>query len=378
VFGNLLISPVFSGNIFAQSNTVLKDVFKNYFRIGAALNYFQYTEKDTLSVKIVKKQFNTITPENDLKWERIHPKPDSFNFAPADRYVEFGEKNDMFIIGHTLVWHAQTPQWVFQDTAVSKETGKKLPADRAALLQRMKNHISTVVGRYKGRIKGWDVVNEALNEDGTLRQSQWMKIIGDDFIEKAFEFAHEADPNAELYYNDYSLDNKPKRDGAVRLIKSLLSKGIKITGVGLQGHYKMDWPSAAQFDSTIKAFSALGIKVMITELDIDVLPQVTQNNTADISLKAKLKEKQNPYKDGLPDSVQNALAARYADLFAVLLKNSNSVSRVTFWGVTDKESWLNNWPVFGRTSYPLLFDRNGSPKAAFNAIIKEVVNKSSK
>ena len=363
----ILILPISLGSIIisspAKERPTLKDAFKNDFLVGVALNSFQFTGKDTLADAIVKEQFNSISPENALKWMSIHPKLDSYNFKDADRYVEFGEKNNMFIIGHTLVWHSQVPMWVFQD-----EKGNAV--DRETLLNRMHDHIQTVVGRYKGKIKGWDVVNEALNDDGTLRQTQWMKIIGEDYIEKAFQFAHEADPDAELYYNDYSLPNSSKRNGAIKLIKNLQSKGIKISGVGMQGHYKMDWPTAAQVDSTIKAFAELGIEVMITELDIDALPQATFNMGADVSQSVEAREKLNPYKDELPDSVQQLLAERYAGLFSVFVNNSKDVSRVTFWGVSDSNSWLNNWPVRGRTSYPLLFDRKGNPKPAYDAVIK--------
>ena len=364
------IIPVFVflitfSEIHTQEQPVLKDIFKNYFLIGAALNEAQVSGEDTLCAQIVKKHFNTITSENALKWEFIHPKPDMYNFEPADRFVEFGEKNNMVIMGHTLVWHAQTPRWVFEN-----ENGK--PVDRETLLNRMKDHIQTVVSHYKRRIKGWDVVNEALNEDGTLRQSPWMKIIGEDYLVKAFEYAHNADPDAELYYNDYSLENIPKRDGAIALIKKLQSQGIEIAGVGLQGHYKMDWPTAAQLDSTIKDFAALGVKVMITELDIDVLPY--KDISAEVTLKVEMKGKIDPYKGGLPDSAQAALADRYKDLFETLVKNKDNVKRVTFWGITDKNSWLNNWPVPGRSNYPLLFDRNGNPKPAFDAIIGIVKN----
>jgi len=334
-------------NTFPQVNPVLKDVFKDYFMIGAALNQAQSSGKDMFSVNLVKKHFNTVTPENILKWESVHPEPEKYNFEPADTFVDFGKKNNLFIVGHTLIWHNQTPKRVFED-----EQGN--PVDRETLLNRMRSHIHTVIGRYKGRINGWDVVNEALDEDGTLRQSQWLEIIGDDYLIKAFEFAHEADPDAELYYNDYSLENEPKIDG-----------------VGLQGHYKMDWPTTSQLDSTIKAFAALGIKIMITELDVDVLPYDWQNHGADITLNIELQEKLNPYKNGLPDSVQQSLAKRYASLFDVLTNNNETVSRVTFWGVSDKDSWLNNWPVRGRMNYPLLFDRNGEPKPAFEAVIKE-------
>jgi len=339
----------------------LKEAFKNDFMIGAALNRNQIFEKDTRGAEIVRTHFNSITPENILKWALVHPRPDTYDFAASDRFVEFGEKNGMFIVGHTLVWHNQTPQWVFED-----ERGK--PVDRETLLSRMREHIFTVVGRYKGRIKGWDVVNEALNQDGTMRQSSWFKIIGEDYLVKAFQFAHEADPNAELYYNDYDLELPAKRAGAVKLVKSLRAAGVTVSGVGLQNHNLMDWPSVADEDATIAAFSALGLKVHITELDVDVLPRTTRPG-ADYAVDIPVTPKLNPYVDRLPDTMQAALAKRYAELFKVYLKHGNSIERVTFWGVADGDSWLNNWPMKGRRNYPLLFDRLGQPKPALNAVI---------
>ena len=341
----------------------LKDVFKGSFLIGAAVNRAQSSEQDARGVALIRAHFNSITPEDILKWESVHPRSDRYEFEAADRYVAFGEKNHMFIVGHVLVWHNQTPAWVFQDD-------KGGAASRDVLLNRMRDHIHTVVGRYKGRINGWDVVNEALNEDGTMRQTQWMKIIGEDYVAKAFEFAREADPRAELFYNDYSLENEAKRHGAIALIKKLQAAGISVTAVGLQGHYKMDWPSMEQEEATISAFGALGVKVDVTELDIDVLPAASQNQGADITMNVELQARLNPYVKGLPDSVQQALAKRYADLFAIFLKHRDVIDRVTFWGVEDGDSWLNRWPVRGRTSYPLLFDRDGKPKPAFDAVIR--------
>ena len=346
-----------------QAPPTLKDAFKGSFLIGAALNPGEITESDAGDDTIVKRQFDSISPENVLKWEMVHPEPDRYDFDLPDKYVAFGEKNHMFVVGHTLVWHHQTPKWVFQDA-------KGNPVDRETLLKRMREHIQTVVGRYKGRVNGWDVVNEALNDDGTLRQTPWLTIIGEDYLAKAFEFAHEADPKAELYYNDYSLENEVKRNGAVELIRKLQAQGVPVTGVGLQGHYGIEWPPADQLDAAIASFAKVDVEVMITELDVDVLPPAMQYRGADISRSAELKPKLNPYANGLPDSVQQALAKRYADLFAVFLKHRGDLNRVTFWGVTDATSWLNNWPVRGRTSYPLLFDRDGRPKPAFYAVIK--------
>jgi endo-1,4-beta-xylanase len=347
----------------AVAQTSLKDAFHSDFLVGAAVNKAQFSGEDARGVNIVTTQFNSITPENVLKWESVHPKPDVYDFAGPDKYVEFGEKNHMFIIGHTLVWHNQTPKWVFED-----EKGN--PITRSALLKRLKDHINKVVGRYKGRIKGWDVVNEAINEDGTMRQSPWMKIIGDDYIELAFQFAHQADPKAELYYNDFNLENEPKRNGAIELIRKLKAKGVPVHAVGLQGHNNLDWPTTEQQDATITAFKQLGVKVNITELDITVLPSPNKQPTAEVTATSESKPDMNPYADGLPDSVQQKLTSRYADLFAVYVKHRDAIERVTFWGVTDGDSWRNDWPTRGRKDYPLLFDRNGAPKPAFQAVIR--------
>lgn len=363
----LSLVPIWAAALLTLNTSAqpaLKDAFKSKFLIGTALNDSQVTEKNAAQAALVKQQFNSITPVNVMKWGPIHPEAAKFNFEPADRFVEFGERNGTFTIGHTLVWHSQTPNWVFQNDMGG-------PADRAALLARMSNHIHTVVGRYKGRVKGWDVVNEALNDDGSLRQSPWLKIIGEDYLAKAFQFAQAADPKAELYYNDYSLESPAKRNGAVVLVKKLQAAGVKITGIGNQSHLSLTSPPINQVEETITAFARLGVKVMITELDVSVLPFVRGVTGADVGQKVAPDPKLNPYTNGLPASVQQALAKRYGELFGVYVKHADKISRVTFWGVTDSESWLNNFPIRGRTNYPLLFDREGKPKPAFDAVIRQ-------
>jgi len=346
----------------AQPVPALKDAYRGLFRIGAALNPAQFEERDPRGNPIIAAQFNTISPENALKWQSVHPSPDTYNFGPSDRYVAFGEKYQMFIVGHCLVWHSQVPRWVFEDS-------QSKPLTREALLDRMHEHIRTVVGRYKGRIAGWDVVNEALNDDGTMRQSPWYRIIGEDYLLKAFQFAYEADPNAELYYNDYSLENEAKRKGAVELLRKLKAAGAPITGIGLQGHVRIDRPDAKTESDTIEAFAALGIRVNISELDVEVLPRAT--DSADVSATAAGTAPLNPYPNGLPDDIQQKLAKRYAELFRVFVQHQAAIGRVTFWGVTDGDSWLNNFPTRGRANYPLLFDREGKPKPAFASVVKE-------
>jgi endo-1,4-beta-xylanase len=269
----------------------------------------------------------------------------------------------MFLVGHTLVWHQQTPAWVF----VGKDG---TPLDRDTLLSRMQGHIAQVVGRYRGRIHGWDVVNEALDEDGTLRKTPWLNAIGEDFIEKAFEFASAADPAAELYYNDYNLWKPAKREGALRILRRLRDRGLRIDGIGEQAHWGVDTPSLAEIDATLGGLAAAGTKVMLTELDIDVLPRDPDMWGADLSKKAKIKEATNIYPNGLPAEQQRQLAQRYADIFRLVLKHRPAVSRVTFWGVTDATSWLHNFPIPGRVNYPLLWDREGKPKPAFDAVVE--------
>lgn len=367
----LSLTPFLSAIVIGAECTeqpALKDVFMDDFYIGTALSYDQISGNEPNAIAIVEKHFNSITPENILKWEKVHPEPNKYDFEPVDRFVALGEKNKMFIVGHTLVWHNQTPDWVFQN-----ESGN--PIDRQALLKRMKDHIFTVVGRYKGRIGGWDVVNEAIGEDGQFRKNKWFEIIGEDYVAKAFEYARQADPNAQLYYNDYNMWKKGQREGVVRLIRDLQSKGIRVDGIGIQGHYGMDYPPLDELEASILAFSELGVKVMITEMDITILPDAWSHRGADITLNIELRERLNPYANGLPDSAQNELAARYAELFSLFHKHRDKISRVTFWGVHDGQSWRNNWPVKGRTDYPLLFDRQYKPKPAFDAVVKTAKGK---
>ncbi len=341
----------------------LKDAFGEAFYVGAALNYDQIMGWDQASLRIVKKQFSSITAENAMKWEHIHPAPGKYNFAPADSFVAFGERNNLFIVGHTLVWHNQTPEWVFKD-----QSGN--PVSRDTLLLRMQEHISAVVGRYKGRIQGWDVVNEAVEDNGQLRNTSWLKIIGEDYIQSAFEWAHEADPGAELYYNDFNMWKVSNRERVIQLVKSLQARGIRIDGIGMQGHWGLDYPLIDEIETSIIAYAALGVEVLITELEMDMLPRPDSYTGAEITRWAASHEDLDPYAQGLPDSMQNVIADRYAEFFRLFYKHRDKIGRVTLWGIHDGQSWRNNWPIPGRTAYPLLFDRNLHPNRSFEAVIK--------
>ncbi len=345
------------------SELTLKDAFKGKFHIGTALNAQQITGQDAASVQVVKTHFNAIVAENCMKSGLVQPREGQFNFDLPDQFVKFGEENNMLINGHTLIWHSQAPRWFFTDSL-----GRDV--SREVLIQRMKTHIHTVVGRYKGRVHTWDVVNEAILDDGTWRKSKFYQIIGKDFIKLAFQFAQEADPKAELYYNDYSMSMPKKRAGVVEMVKELQQQGVKIDGIGMQGHIGLDYPTLEDFENSILAFSGLGIKVMITELDLTVLPMPSGNIGAEVSANFEYDQKMNPYAKGLPDSVNQRFQQRYLDFFKLFLKHQDKISRVTLWGVSDKDSWRNGWPVRGRTDYPLLFDRENKPKAVVNAIIQ--------
>jgi endo-1,4-beta-xylanase len=338
----------------AHQDVALKDLMPKGMVIGVAINQRQFEGVDTAAVEIITKQFNQISPENVLKFQPTHPAGDRYAFDAADRYVQFGVDRHMQVVGHNLVWHSQTGAWVFQGA-----DGK--PADRDTLLARMRDHIRTVVGRYKGKIHGWDVVNEAIDEDGSMRKSPWQVGIGDDYIAKAFEFAHEADPDAELYYNDFNLEKPAKRAGVIKLVKDLRARKLRIDAIGNQAHWRLDTPAIDEIDKALVELHATGLKVVYTELDINLLPNTPRGADPAVA---------NPYANGLPEEVQQQLARRYADVFRVFLKHRDAVTRVTFWGLSDADSWLNR----GRMNYPLLWDRQRQPKPAFGAVVEALRN----
>lgn len=340
----------------------LKEAFKDKFYIGTALNAWQLMGSKPEELNIAKTQFNSIVAENVMKSGRIQAKEGEFNFELADKFVAFGEQNNMHIHGHTLIWHSQAPRWFFTDgdgNLVSKEV----------LTERMKTHIFTVVGRYKGRIDSWDVVNEAIEDDGSYRESKFYKILGEDFIKLAFKFAHQADPEAKLYYNDYSMAIPSKRNGVVNMVKKLRSEGIHIDGIGMQGHIGLNNPDLEEFDKSLEAYGKLG-KVMITELELSVLPSPWGDAGAELSDTYTYDDKMNPFPDGLPEDVEKQFTDRYVAFFKLFLKHKDHITRVALWGINDGNSWKNNWPVRGRTDYPLLFDRENNAKQVVEELIK--------
>lgn len=345
-------------------DTTLKEAYEDAFLVGVALKRHQMMDEDWVHRETALRHFNSVTAENEMKWDHLSEEPGVFDFRAADALVQMGEEHGLAVIGHTLVWHNQVPASVFVD-----EDGETV--SREVLMERMRRHIFTVVGRYRGKVHGWDVLNEALNEDGTLRQTQWLEIIGPEYIELAFRWAGEADPEAELYYNDYNLFRETKCRAAVDLALSLREKGLRIDAIGLQGHYMLGFPDLEDVERSLKMIGEAGFQAMVTELDISVLrfPDAEERG-ADITLNYELQEALNPYAEGLPETVSEELADRYEELFQLFLDHRETVSRVTLWGLTDADSWKNNWPMRGRTDYPLLFDRQGQPKEALRRVLE--------
>ncbi len=353
----------------------LKEAYNNAFLVGSALNEQIVSGSDSASRAIVLQQFNTITAENVMKAGPINPEPGVYNFEPADDFVAFGEENDMFIVGHTLVWHNQTPSWFFLD-----EEGN--PNTPEAQIERMRSHIETIAGRYAGRVHAWDVVNEVIDNDGSYRPTTWVRGVGsgDELVKNAFRFASQYAPDTELYYNDFNAWRPTKRDGIARLVRMLQQEGIRIDGVGIQGHWGLNYPKTEYIEAAIDTFASLGVKVMITELDVDVLPltregQIIGRVMSDPQFQLEeFKEFLDPYSAGPTAGLQQELAERYAELFRIFYGRRDKIDRVTLWGIHDGMSWKNGYPVPGRTNYPLLYDRDRNPKPALKAVLKVTQN----
>lgn len=317
--------------------------------------------QDPKFVALYLKHFNAITAHADMMPARLVDDDRVYDFERADAVAEFAAKNELTLYGHMLLWQHLSRDWLFKD-----RDGNPLP--RAQALANLKGYIDTVVGRYRGKVKSWDVVNEAISDEPGeyLRDIPARRAIGDDFIVKAFELAHAADPEAELYYNDYNIELPEKRAKTLRLLRELRAAGARIDAVGIQGHWMLSSKHAEPqvITDAIREFHAAGFKVMITELDVDVLPRTTSGANLE-----SVEEGPNPYVDGLPADVQRQLARRYEEIFDAILE-PGVVTMITFWGTHDGHSWLNNFPVKRRTNHPLLFDRAFEPKPAFHAVVE--------
>lgn len=329
----------------------LKGYYQNYFPIGVAVTAQNLQNKELAT--FILSQFNSLTPENAMKMAPIHPEENRYNWKDADSIVSFAQAHGLKVRGHNLCWHEQTPSWLFKDDQGNEVT-------KEVLLKRLKDHINTVVNRYKGKIYAWDVVNEAIDDDSTkfLRNSLWYKICGEDFIIKAFEYAHEADPNAVLFYNDYNTERPEKRERVYRLLKQLVDAKVPINAVGIQAHWSIYEPDQKDLVETIKKFSSLGLKIQITEMDISVYPW---------------EKNRRALRDGekgiFTPELDQKQADKYAMAFKIFRKYKNVITGVTFWNISDNNTWLDHYPVIGRKNFPLLFDPSLQPKKAYWSVV---------
>jgi endo-1,4-beta-xylanase len=323
----------------------LKDYYSAYFPIGVAVTPAQLA--DPAQRALILQQFNSLTAENAMKMGPLHPREDEYFWRDADAIVDFAQTNHMRVRGHNLCWHTQAPAWMFTD-----KEGKQVTKE--VLLSRLKEHIYTVVGRYKGKIYAWDVVNEAVADGSNefLRNSLWYQICGEDYIFKAFQYAHEADPNAVLFYNEYGTENPQKRDRVYKLLKKMVDAGIPVNAVGLQAHWSVTDPTAERLTTAIKLYASLGLKVQITELDISVYPN--GDKVEDTSYNPQREQQQTE---------------QYARVFEIFRANKQLITGVTFWNLSDRSSWLDNFPVRGRKNHPLLFDEALKPKKAYWSVV---------
>jgi endo-1,4-beta-xylanase len=334
----------------------LRATYAGKLQIGCAVGGTLPHSLSLTEQQLVREHFSVLTPENCMKPGPIHPEPERYDFTASDALVAFAEQNAQSVVGHCLSWHQQCPAWFFEPGLT-----------RRMALDRLQAHIHTVVGRYRGRIQGWDVVNEAIADAGDfLRETPALAAIGEDYIAKAFEFAREADPAAELYYNDYNIEQPAKRERTLRLLEQLQARGVDLSGVGIQGHWLLDQVPFDDIAVAVESYRALNLKVMITELDIDVVDR--PDCGADVSVHRAYAPAEDVYEGGCPEPVLLRQAEQYARLFETLTATAGAVTRVTFWGLHDGKTWLNTWPG-KRTNHPLLFDRDCRPKPALEAVL---------
>ncbi|MDJ1492822.1 endo-1,4-beta-xylanase [Cytophagaceae bacterium DM2B3-1] len=356
----LIISAVLAcslQNLYSQSSTPktsskgLKDYYKNYFPIGVAVSPRALQGPEA---GLILQQFNSITPENAMKMGPIHPEENRYFWDDADAIVNFAQTNKLRIRGHNLCWHEQTPKWIFTDAQGNNVT-------KEVLLKRLKDHITTVVSRYKGKIYAWDVVNEAIDDDSTkfLRNSLWYQICGEDFIVKAFEYAHQADPNALLFYNDYNTERPEKTERVYQLLKKLKEAKVPVHGVGLQAHWSIYEPTEKELRNAIEKFSSLGLQIHFTEVDMSVYRWEKHR-----------RERKEGESDAFTPELEQKQLEQYKKVFSIFREYKKAITSVTFWNISDKSTWLDNYPVRGRKNYPLLFDQNLQPKKVYWEVIK--------
>ncbi len=325
--------------------SALKEVFADCFPIGAALSPPVLDSHDDL----LPVHFNSLTCENHMKMRALQPAAGEFTFENADAVVEYARTHGMRVRGHTLLWHHETgaPGWVFNEPDGSRSAPEQVE-------DRLRTHIREVMNRYRGRVECWDVVNEAISDrdgaDELLRDSPWRRALGDGYVERVFRMAHGADPHALLFYNEYGMTRPAKRERTLRLLRRLLEAGAPVHGAGIQGHFDLR-VDVDEVRRAIEEFASLGLKVEITELDISLYNDNDESFTSP------------------PPERLARQAGLYGKLFALFREYRQVITGITFWGVADDRTWLDNHPVRGRKNWPLLFDGDHRPKEALCSIL---------
>lgn len=377
---SILVGLLVSNCCSLSAQTSLKDAYRDYWRTCVSVNQWQVKAEEpgpqnanytgmvsldqTADWDMITKHFNWVVAENCMKCEVIHPKEGVYDFTLADQFVNKARAAGLKVLGHCLIWHSQCAPWFHFD-----ENGKLVSPD--VLKKRMKEHITTVVSHFKGRVDAWDVVNEAFEDDGTLRKSLFWQILGDDFIPLAFQYAHDADPSVELYYNDYSMNKATKVEGVARFFRPLIAQGMPITAIGMQGHMIMEdgMGVIADYEHSINTINALGVPAFFSELDLSVLPNPYGFSGANVSDRFAYSPQMDPYVDALPADMEEKANQFWLEFFRMLIKHKDNILRVGFWNLNDNCSWRNDFPIRGRHDYATLFTRDNKEKPVVQQII---------
>ena len=364
------------------AQTTLWEAYRDYWYTGVSVNQWQVeadnsganvhdvtgqvSNDQTADWPIIAKNFNWVVAENCMKCEVIHPREGVYDFTLADQFVNKAKAAGMKVLGHCLIWHSQCAPWFHFDSE-----GK--PVSRDVLKKRMREHIYTIVSHFRGRVDAWDVVNEAFEDDGTPRQSLFHQILGTDYIPLAFQYAHEADPAAQLFYNDFSMNKAAKVEGVCRFFRPLIEQGLPVTAIGMQGHMiledNVNNSVIRQYEHSIETIAATGVPTFFSELDLSVLPNPYGFSGANISDKFAYRPEMDPYTKGLSKEQNAKMEQFWIDFYKMLIPHHKDILRVNFWCLNDANSWRNDFPIKGRTDYATLFDRQSRPKPVVQKLI---------
>lgn len=365
----------------AQTAT-LKDAYRDYWYTGVSVNQWQvkadaksaidntFTSNaaadQTADWDVIARNFNYVVAENCMKCEVVHPQEGVYDFTLADQFVDKAKAAGLKVLGHCLIWHSQCAPWFHYD-----EQGKLVSPE--VLKKRMREHIFTVMNHFKGRVDAWDVVNEAFEDDGTPRQSLFYQILGTDYIPLAFQYAHEADPSVELYYNDFSMNKAAKVKGVTDFFRPLVRQGLPITAIGMQGHMILEGNNyVEEYEHSINTITSLGLKTFFSEVDLSVLPNPFGFSGANVSDRFAYRPEMDPMTKGMSKEKEQEVEQFWTDFYQMLLRHRNDILRVNFWCLNDGCSWRNDFPIKGRTDYATLFDRHNQAKPFVEKLIRLV------